>query len=53
MPIADRVRIGIAIFSYRDALTFGVTGDQVSTADLGVLVDGITESLSELVRASR
>lgn len=53
VPIADRVRIGIAIFSYRDALSFGVTADHDSTVDLDVLVDGITESLSELVDASR
>ena len=53
VPIADRVRIGIAIFSYRDALSFGVTGDHDSNPDLGVLVDGITESLSELVGAAR
>ena len=53
VPIADRVRIGIAIFSYRDALTFGITGDHASTPDLDVLADGITESLSELVEASR
>lgn len=53
VPIADRVRIGIAIFSYRDALTFGVTGDHATTPDLDVLVDGIADSLSELVAASR
>jgi len=53
VPIADRVRIGIAIFSYRDVLTFGITADHASTPDLEVLVDGIAESLSELVGASR
>lgn len=53
VPIADRVRIGIAIFSYRDALSFGITGDHDSTPDLEVLADGIAESLSELVSASR
>jgi len=53
VPIADRVRIGIAIFSYRDTLSFGITGDHDSTPDLSVLADGITESLSELVRVAR
>ena len=53
VPIADRVRIGIAIFSYRDALSFGITGDHDSTTDLDVLVDGIAESLSELLEVAR
>lgn len=53
VPIADRVRIGIAIFSYRDVLAFGLTGDHETTPDLDVLADGIVDSLSELVGASR
>jgi hypothetical protein len=52
VPIADRVRIGVAIFSYRDVLTFGLTGDYDTTADLQVLADGIAESLGELVATS-
>ena len=27
VPIASTVRIGVAIFSYRDRVTFGITGD--------------------------
>jgi diacylglycerol O-acyltransferase len=50
VPIADRVRIGIAMFSYRDTLTFGITGDYDTAPDLHVLADGIAESLAELVR---
>ncbi len=53
VPIADRVRIGIVMFSYRDTLTFGITGDRHSTPDLGVLAEGITESLAELLEDAR
>ena len=52
VPIADRVRIGVAIFSYRDTLTFGLTGDYDTAPDLQVLADGIAESLDELVERS-
>ena len=40
VPIADRVRIGVAIFSYRDTLTFGLTGDYGTVPDLDVLARG-------------
>lgn len=53
VPIADRVRIGIAMFSYRDALVFGLTGDYDGAADLQVLADAIHSSLDELVAAAR
>ncbi|MGZ8735979.1 MAG: WS/DGAT/MGAT family O-acyltransferase [Nocardioides sp.] len=49
VPIADRVRIGIAMFSYRDVLTFGVTADYDSSPDIEVLTDGITAAIVELV----
>jgi WS/DGAT/MGAT family acyltransferase len=51
VPIADRVRIGVAIFSYRDTLTFGITGDYDTAPDLGVLADGIRSSMQELLEA--
>lgn len=50
VPIADRVRIGVAIFSYRDTLTFGITGDYDTAPDLDVLAQGIGDSLAELVQ---
>jgi WS/DGAT/MGAT family acyltransferase len=50
VPIADRVRIGVAMFSYRDTLTFGITGDYDTVPDLQVLADGIAASMAELVR---
>lgn len=48
VPIADRVRIGVAIFSYRNKLVFGITGDYASSPDLEVLVRGIEASFAEL-----
>jgi diacylglycerol O-acyltransferase len=53
VPIADRVRIGVAMFSYRDSLTFGLTGDLETTADLERLAAGIDSSLAELVETTR
>jgi diacylglycerol O-acyltransferase len=53
VPIADRVRIGVAIFSYRDTLTFGITGDYDTASDLQVLADGISSSMAELLEAAR
>jgi WS/DGAT/MGAT family acyltransferase len=52
VPIASRVRIGIAIFSYRDTLTFAITGDYDTTPDIQVLADGISASVHELVLAA-
>lgn len=49
VPIADRVRIGVAMFSYRDTLTFGITADYHSTPDLDVLADGVGASMRELL----
>lgn len=40
VPIADRVRIGVAVFSYCGELTFGVTSD-LDVTDLDVLVRAI------------
>ncbi|RYP84108.1 wax ester/triacylglycerol synthase family O-acyltransferase [Nocardioides guangzhouensis] len=53
VPIADRVRIGIAMFSYRGTLTFGVTGDYATAPDIDVLADGIAASAAELVDLAR
>ena len=53
VPIADRVRIGVAMFSYRDTLTFGITSDYGSVPDIEVLADGIAGSMAELVTAVR
>ena len=47
VPIADRVRIGVAMFSYCGELTFGITSD-LDVTDLDVLVEGIDEAWSSL-----
>jgi diacylglycerol O-acyltransferase len=53
VPIADRVRIGVAMFSYRDTLTFGITADYDTAPDVQVLADGIAASMAELLAAAR
>lgn len=52
VPIADRVRVGIAVTSYDGMLLFGITGDWASTPDIGVLRDALVEGLGDLVKAS-
>ncbi len=49
VPIADRVRVGIAMFSYRDVLTFGITADYDATPDIDVLREGVADSMTELL----
>lgn len=48
VPIADRLRSGIAVTSYGDRLLFGVTTDRDSMPDAHVLVDGITRGFDDL-----
>jgi diacylglycerol O-acyltransferase len=38
------------MFSYRDTLSFGLTGDYDTVPDLQVLAEGIAESMAELLR---
>jgi diacylglycerol O-acyltransferase len=52
VPLADRVRVGMAMFSYCGTLTFGITGDYDTAPDLEVLAVGIADSLRELVAAA-
>ena len=49
VPLGGHVRVAVAIFSYNGALTFGVTGDYDTAADIEVLCEGIERSLRELV----
>lgn len=49
VPIANRVRIGIAIFSYLGTLNFGVTADYDSAPDVDVLTRGIELGVQELL----
>jgi WS/DGAT/MGAT family acyltransferase len=53
VPIANQVRIGIAIFSYDGGLKFGVTGDYDSAPDIGILGDGIEAGMAALVKAAQ
>jgi diacylglycerol O-acyltransferase len=52
VPIADRVRIGVAMFSYSGSLAFGITADYDTTPDIDVLAQGITASMAELLSDS-
>jgi len=49
VPIANRVRIGVAIFSYLGTLNFGVTGDYDTAPDIDVLTRGIEAGIRELL----
>jgi WS/DGAT/MGAT family acyltransferase len=48
VPIGDNVRISIAIFSYLERFTFGITADHDGVPDLKVLAKGIRAGLAEL-----
>ena len=52
VPIAGSVRIGVAMFSYEDMLTFAVTGDYDHAPDTDVLCEGIKRGIAELLAAS-
>ncbi len=52
VPIADRLRIGIAVTSYEGRLYLGVTCDRDSVPDVDVLTTGIEEGLVDLVKAA-
>ena len=52
-PIANKVRIAVAIFTYNGQVGFGITGDHASTADLGVLARGIEDGMSALLARAR
>ena len=52
VPIADRVRIGVAMLSYCDELSFGITGDYDSAIDVEILVKAIRADVEALVAAA-
>jgi diacylglycerol O-acyltransferase len=52
VPLSGSVRIGVAIFSYAGHLTFGVTGDYESAADIDVLAEGIEAGVQDLLGLS-
>jgi diacylglycerol O-acyltransferase len=53
VPLAGHVRVGVAIFSYNGALSFGVTGDYDRAPDIDVLCRGIERAMAELVDSAR
>jgi len=53
VPLSSTIRIGVAIFSYRDQMTFGLTGDYDTTPDLEVLARGIEDGVANLLKAAR
>lgn len=48
VPIADRLRTGVAVTSYDDALAFGVTADRDTVPDVDVLLQGLLAAVDEL-----
>jgi len=53
VPIATNLRTGVSIFTYCDQMTFGITGDYATTADVDVLARGIEHGIGELTEAVR
>ena len=51
--IVAPARVGVAVFSYRRQLTFGLTGDWDAVPELDILAGGIQDSIPELVAAVR
>jgi diacylglycerol O-acyltransferase / wax synthase len=50
VPIAGRLRVGVAIFSYNGMVNFGVTGDYDTAPDIAVLCRGVEDGMSELLK---
>jgi hypothetical protein len=48
VPIGDNVRISVAIISYLERFSFGITADRDAVPDLAVLAKGIRRGLDEL-----
>ena len=51
VPLADRVRVGIAVTSYDGQLLVGVTADLDSVPDVDVLVAGVDRGFADLLDA--
>ena len=52
IPLFAHVRLAVAIFSYNGTLSFGVSGDYDTTADIDVLCAGIERGLAQLLEAA-
>ncbi|MCX2951450.1 wax ester/triacylglycerol synthase family O-acyltransferase [Lentzea sp. NEAU-D7] len=53
VPIAVRIRTGIAVLSYADRLTIGITADYDSNPDVDVLAEALHEAFATLVSAAK
>jgi WS/DGAT/MGAT family acyltransferase len=53
VPIATTLRTGVSIFTYCGQVTFGITGDYATTADIDVLARGIEDGVRDLLDAAR
>ncbi|MDT2007589.1 wax ester/triacylglycerol synthase family O-acyltransferase [Rhodococcus opacus] len=53
VPIALRLRIGIAILSYSDSVSFGITGDFDTAPDITDFADAIERGVASLLAAAR
>lgn len=53
VPIAVRLRTGVAALSYHDRMAFGVTADFASTPDVDLLAATIERAVAELTTAAR
>jgi hypothetical protein len=49
VPVAGKIRVGVAIWSYLGGLHFGVTGDLDGAPDVDVLAKGIITALDQLL----
>lgn len=52
VPIAIRLRIGVAILTYCDSLVFGITADYDSAPEVDLLAEAIERGIDELVAAT-
>lgn len=52
VPLVENTTIGIALFSYNGTVGFGLLGDYDTTADLGVLAEGIDKSVTEMLNVA-
>lgn len=52
VPIADRLRLAVAVSSYCDVLYIGVTADRSRRVDAELVRAGIAEEIAELVKAA-
>ena len=53
VPLGNNMRVGVAIYSYDGGLSFGITGDYDTAADIGVLARGIELGMVELLCLAR